>query len=174
MEACGRWNKLTRALLTRARNEIAVRTNQRWSTLIVAASREGYVDLRRLQELNLSDMIVSLHEKEAKLRSLSLSLKSLARWLRIGEKSSAASRKKTSRSGVTTTLKLPSSSISTSKCARVKAMIASRRRSLRNGSATSSSCFSVMKSISTLNVSLKVHGFNSHKPVSIQLAIKSE
>ena len=72
MEACGRWNKLTRALLTRARNEIAVRTNQRWSTLIVAASREGYVDLRRLQELNLSDMIVSLHEKEAKLRSLSL------------------------------------------------------------------------------------------------------
>lgn len=72
LNAVGRWNKFTQLLLTRARNERGNRTNKRWQALIIAASREGYLDLRRLQDLNLSDMIASLHEKEAKLRSLTI------------------------------------------------------------------------------------------------------
>jgi len=39
---------------------------------VLAASREGHLDLRRLQDVNLSDMVFSLHEKEAKLRSLAI------------------------------------------------------------------------------------------------------
>jgi hypothetical protein len=70
--AAGRWNKFTKALLTRARNERAEITNKRWSALIRAASREGYLELRRLQDVNLSDVVASLQEKEAKLRSLAI------------------------------------------------------------------------------------------------------
>lgn len=57
-------------MLVRIKNYAESRSLSRWHKLILIASRKGKLNLKNLQELDLTDVIAKLKEKEGKLRRL--------------------------------------------------------------------------------------------------------
>ena len=59
-------------MMVRIKNFEESRTLSRWHKLILIASRRGKLNLKNLQEINLTDVIAKLKQKEDKLRKLRL------------------------------------------------------------------------------------------------------
>ena len=59
-------------MMVRIKNFEESRTLSRWHKLILIVSRRGKLDLKNLQEINLTDVIAKLKQKEDKLRKLRL------------------------------------------------------------------------------------------------------
>jgi hypothetical protein len=59
-------------MMIRIKNFEESRTLSRWHRLILIASRRGKLNLKNLQEINLTDVIAKLKQKEDKLRKLRL------------------------------------------------------------------------------------------------------
>ena len=76
MNVYKKWRQMTNLLLTRDKNQMSSKTLKRWHKLILRASRQGLIQLRTLQGVNLSDMISQLKEKEEKMRVMRV----LAKW----------------------------------------------------------------------------------------------
>jgi len=57
-------------MLVRIKNFAESNTLSRWHRLILVASRKGRLSLKNLQEIDLSDVIAKLKQKEEKLRLL--------------------------------------------------------------------------------------------------------
>jgi hypothetical protein len=55
-------------MLVRIKNYAESNTLSRWHKLILIASRKGKLNLKNLQEIDLSDVIAKLKQKEEKLK----------------------------------------------------------------------------------------------------------
>ena len=68
LDSAGKWNRLAQLMLLRIKNFRESTTLSRWHKLILIASRKGKLNLKNLQEIDLTDVVAKLKQKEEKLR----------------------------------------------------------------------------------------------------------